>query len=500
MNVSQILAKMTGDSQSGASLSRRKWLLGGAAALGALAGRNKEAKAVPSPENIRFLVDRLTFGWTQEEQNLAEMLGYHQYLEYQLNYTAIDDSAMVQRLSTYQHLGAIPYLMHLLINVSVAYDQMYEATILRAAYSKRQLYQKMVEFWTDHFNINIFSGECAWIKNWDDENVIRPHAMGKFRDILSASAHSACMLHYLNNEFSVAGNPNENYARELMELHTLGVDGGYTQQDVVEVARCLTGWDFWRYYTAGGLRQMFRFDGTRHDYGAKTVLGNAIPAGQGIEDGEMVINILASHPSTANYISRKLCQKFWSENPPQSLVDAVTATYTATDGDIKSMLRTIFMTLDPALAGPKYKRPFHLVVSALRATGAAYNTTGAYPSPTMKDQLAGMGHLMFNWAPPDGYPDRTDFWVGLPLPRWNFGAGLMNGDIYGVSVDLAQLFGTAATPDALADRINGRLFGGRMAPGERDLIRDYLATAPASESVRRDAVGLALSSPTFQWY
>ncbi|HWL92872.1 MAG TPA: DUF1800 domain-containing protein [Phycisphaerae bacterium] len=502
MSLKRFVAEQLGLTASAPSadsvLSRRKMLLGGAAAFAAVSARPPQARAVPPGSANRFLVDRITFGWTPEEQNQADSLGYHEYLERQLDYHSIDDSAMEARLESYEMLDYIPYHMHNLVNVSVAYRQLYEATILRAVQSKRQLYQRMVEFWTDHFNINLFSGECAWIKNWDDKNVIRVHALGSFRELLSASMHSACMLHYLNNELSVWWGPNENYARELMELHTLGVDGGYTQQDVVEVARCLTGWDFHRPDNYD--RQMFRFAANHHDFDAKTVLGHAIPAGQGIEDGEMVCDILASHPSTARYLATKLCRKFWSENPPVTLIDAVTATYTATDGDIKAMLRTLFTTLDPSLAGPKFKRPFHLVVSALRATKASYETTGAEPSVALFNRLANMGHLPFNWAPPDGYPDRADFWVGSPLTRWNFAARLVNGNITYLSVDPAAFFATAATADQLMGQIQAKLFGGRLTAEERNLIRDYLATDPASPSIRLEAIGLALAAPSFQWY
>lgn len=494
------IAAGTAQTSADSLLSRRRLLLGGAAALATLLGREEEARAIPPGSNLRFLVDRLTFGWTQEEQNLADSIGYHEYLERQLNFESIDDSAMVERLSTYETLDYIPWQMHHLINVSYGYRQMTEAMILRAAYSKRQLYERMVEFWTDHFNIQLFTGECAWMKNWDDKNVIRAHAMGNFRDLLSASMHSACMLHYLNNELSVVGNPNENYARELLELHTLGVDGGYTQQDVVNVARCLTGWDFYRYYTDGPLRQMFRFVPARHDFGQKVVLGHVIPAGGGIEDGEMVCEILAAHPSTANFIATKLCRKFWSEDAPQALIDAVSATFLATGGDIKSMLRTLFTTLDPSTATPRFKRPFHLAISSLRATSAAYNTTGASVSLAMFNALSFMGHLPFNWAPPDGYPDRMDFWVGLPLARWNFGAALLNGAISSVSVDASSFFAGATTPEQIANRIQSRMFGGKLTSGEWSLIRDYVAQNPANEQLRREAIGLAIAAPSFQWY
>lgn len=503
MRLARFLADKLGLRDEAAAIdrlvSRRKWLLGGTLAA-ALLNTEEKAEAAPSADNLRFLVDRLTFGWTQEEQNLADSLDYNLYLERQLNYTQIDDSAMTQRLSSYEALDFLPMQMHFLINVSYGYEQLYEAAVLRAAYSKRQLFERMVEFWTDHFNINIFSGECAWIKNWDDKNVIRKHAMGRFRDLLGASAHSACMLHYLNNEFSVAAHPNENYARELMELHTLGVDGGYTQQDVIEVARCFTGWDFYRYNIDGANRQMFRFTSAVHDFNQKVVLGNVIPAGGGESDGNTVLDILAAHPNTARFIATKLCKRFWSESPPQSLIDAVTATYLSTDGDIKAMLRTLFTTLDPSTAGPKFKRPFHLFVSALRATNATYATTGQQTSPGMRDALSFAGHLMFNWAPPDGYPDRADAWVGLPLARWNFGASLMNGNIHYVSVDIDQFFAGTSTADQMINRINARLFGGRLPAADQILIRDYLATNPSSAPIRREALGLAMAAPAFQWY
>ena len=245
---------------------------------------------------------------------------------------------------------------------------------------------------------------------------------------------------------------------------------------------------------------MFRFTAANHDFGQKVVLGNVIPAGGGESDGNTVLDIIAAHPSTARFLATKLCKRFWSENPPQALIDAVAATYTATNGDIKSMLRTLFTTLDPSTAGPKFKRPFHLFVSALRATNATYATNGSQISTGMLNALSLAGHLMFNWSTPDGYPDRADAWQGLPLTRWNFGASLLNGDINYVSVDIDQFFAGATTADQMINRINGRLFGGRLPAGDQTLIRSYLETDPASSSIRREALGLALAAPAFQWY
>jgi uncharacterized protein (DUF1800 family) len=330
--------------------------------------------------------------------------------------------------------------------------------------------------------------------------VIRANALGSFPAMLSASAHSPAMLYYLNNNLSTAGNPNENYARELMELHTLGVDGGYTQQDVQEVARCFTGWTFYG-ANQGALSWTFRFNSGVHDNGAKTVLGNNIPAGGGINDGVMVLNILATHPSTANFIATKLCKRFWSETPDAGLVSAVAATYTSTNGDITSMVRTLFnyvlTNYDPAnnLPPPKYKRPFHVMSSALRATNTTITTTTA-----LRTQLSAAGHAPFAWVSPDGYPDRLDAWVGLILPRWNLAASLLNGNIAGSTVDINAFLNGASTPQTIADQIDLQLFGGFMPSNEKDKIVQFLQHASITTARKRDAVGLAISAPSYQWY
>jgi uncharacterized protein (DUF1800 family) len=360
--------------------------------------------------------------------------------------------------------------------------------------SKRQLSERMVEFWTDHFNIDILNGDDRYLKTVDDRDVIRAHALGGFPALLDASAHSPAMLLYLDNHVSVVGNPNENYARELMELHTMGADGGYTQQDVAEVARCFTGWGLF-FRTGQPNAGTFRFNAAQHDNNQKTVLGNIIPAGGGINDGLTVLSILVNHPSTARYVSKKLCRWLLGENTPQSIVDSVAATYTATSGDIKAMIRTALTPNFLADAAPRYKRPFHHMVSALRALPSSIVTTTA-----LRTQLEASGHRPFTWGTPDGYPDSLQYWSGLILPRWNFGASLMQNQYNGLSVNIATLFSGLTTAQQMADRINTSMFGGEMPPAERDRIRDYLLPDSPTESRRREAVGLAIAAPGFQWY
>lgn len=477
------------------ALSRRKLLLGGSLLAGLWSTR---AQAAPRPSPSRWLANRLTFGYTQAEHLLADSLGYHGYLEYHLNHTAIDDSACQLRVQPFFYTNWPAYAL-LSSHASIVNNHYTMATILKAVYSKRQLYERMVEFWSDHFNLDVNKRLIAWLKCVDDRDVIRANALDTFPNLLLASAQSAAMMQYLDNDTSIGGNPNENYARELMELHTLGVGGGYTQQDVQEVARCLTGWgveDDDTPYTKGD----FRYYPELHDNGPKVVLGYNIPANGGFNDGLMVLDILANHPSTAQFVSKKLCKRFHSDSPPQSLIDSVAATYTATGGDIKSMLRTLFTQFDPATAPLKFKRPFHLEVSAFRALNVEISTDPGEFSNDIRYRLAENGHEPFHWRPPDGYPDTVEAWGRSILPRWNIAAKLMSGGIAPVTVNINAFLGGATTADAIMDRIDGAFFGGAMAPAEKTRIRDFLLPDAPPMARISDAISLVISSPGFQWY
>ncbi len=475
-------------------LSRRR-LLGGALLGGLWSQTPTLAGPPPIGSPLHWLVQRLTFGLTQEELTLAQTLGYTNYLEHHLNHTAIADGALTTRLSSYGALFDEPWQL-LTRSGEEVMSQLWETTILRSVFSQRQLFERMVEFWSDHLSININLDNEKWMKMTDDRDVVRAHALGTFRGLMNASIRSPAMLYYLDNHINVAGNPNENYARELMELHTLGVDGGYSQQDVEEVARCFTGWT---YHIPGQSsltdRHRFRFNPAVHDNGPKRVLGVDIPAGGGINDGQIVLDILLTHPSTAQFIAKKLCRRFWGYNPPQSLIDSVAATYTATDGDIKAMLRTLFASTDPLTAEPKYKRPYHLFISALRATNATVNSTA-----TLRGYLNAVKHVPFTWGPPDGFPDSLSAWLGNILPRWNYGLLLMQGNIWHVIVDVNAFFAGTTTADQMAQRIDERLFGGAMPTAQRTRIRDYLLPNPPTTGRKRDAIGLAIASPGYQWY
>lgn len=445
-----------------------------------------------SGSTVARMVHRTSMGLTAAELDRAKTMGYQRYLDAQLNYERIDDSAVdaviAQRYPAIAQDGTALYNQ----DINLLYNQLAQATLHRAAFSKRQLYERMVEFWSDHFNIAY--REVGYLKLLDDRQVIRKHALGNFGELLRASAHSPAMLEYLDNTRSRVGRVNQNYAREIMELHTMGADGGYTQTDVEEVTRCFTGW------TMQG-RGEFRFDPSGHDFGAKTVLGQqfeAMPntAGSlGKQDGDRVIGILLAHPSTATYVSTKMIKWLLRYDPPTALVQRVAGVFTRTKGDIRSMVREILQPSNVAAAPLKFKRPFHYIVSAMRATSPAVTGVSSFAGR----QLTLTGHPLFSWDTPDGYPDRVDYWAGNILPRWNFSNTIMSATTGEIVVDLAQ-FRATDTADTVMTAIDTRLFGGEMPAATRTRLRAFLVAQPMTTTRVREAIALALSAPAFQWY
>lgn len=282
-----------------------------------------------------------------------------------------------------------------------------EARLLRAIYSPRQLEEVMVDFWFNHFNVFSGKGSTRALLASYERDAIRPHVFGSFRAMLGATAHHPAMLFYLDNHLSRAGALNENYARELMELHTLGVDAGYTQKDVTELARMLTGWTF---SPAALMRQNqgFRFDARRHDRDSKTWLGSVVRQ-QGEAEGEYALDVLARHPATARHIGYKLAQYFVHDDPPAALVDRLAQSFRDSDGDIRSVLRTLFASAEfmaPANLGVKFKTPYQFVISAVRASGEP----DADAAPLLR-ALAGMGMPLYGCATPDGYKHTEAAWL-----------------------------------------------------------------------------------------
>lgn len=447
---------------------------------------------VADADSFRAL-SRLTFGPRASERALVAEIGLAAWIESQLDWPSIDDSATEIRLRRFDvlredHTTLADWRPRALI------AQQQGATLTRQIYSERQLYEVMVDFWTDHFNISMDKDDCAFLKPGDDRDVIRPHALGRFRDLLGASAHSPAMLFYLDNWVNVAEHPNENYARELMELHTLGVDGGYTQDDVMELARCLTGWSVKERFYRGD----FVYNDDQHDTGVKRVLGREIqPAG--MAEVETVLDMLVGHPSTAHYISIKLARRFIADEPPAELVARAADTFLRTDGNIRAVLRVILLD---GLAGAatlplKYKRPAHMIVGPLRMLNAHV----VDPTPLI-DLLGRMGQAYFRWPTPDGFPDVSGAWQGNLMPRWQFAMRLSQNLFEDISIDLPGLITAAGIKDTATgiDRMATLLLGGPIEP----VVRDGLLATMRAEQVSTDELpplvtaGL-LASPAFQW-
>ncbi|MDX1607465.1 MAG: DUF1800 domain-containing protein, partial [Candidatus Competibacterales bacterium] len=342
----------------------------------------------------------------------------------------------------------------------------------------------------DHFSIYQNENRLRLLKIADDRDAIRPQALGRFRELLQASATSPAMLDYLDNARSVVDGPNENYARELLELHTLGVDGGYTEQDVREVARCFTGWSVER---QGPERGEFRFYPQFHDDGEKQVLGVILPPGQGVADGEQVLDILAAHPSTARFIAEKLCRRLVADTPPKDLVEQVAVSFRNSAGDVRTLLRTILAS-EAFRQAPdaKFKRPVEYIGALVRTLELTPEHPLALP---LTHQVQVMGQAPFSWEPPNGYPDTQGYWAstnGL-LVRWNTAFGLGRT----VLAEELGLVPEQLPPDTLVDWLSERLLRRPLAPDDRDRLIAYALTLPPAEQA--PALGaMMLASAYFQ--
>ncbi len=442
-------------------------------------------------------LNRISFGARVEERERFVEIGLQNYLEEQLDFESIDDFSCDLRLSAFTTLHKDANELEAISNqLFDGYDrktvpnELRQATLIRQLYSKRQLYETMVDFWSDHFNIFIEKGECFYLKTVDDREVIRKHALGSFRDLVFASAHSPAMLTYLDNHVNEKSHPNENYARELMELHTLGVDGGYTQQDVMELARCLTGWSVKKHFWLGE----FVFRENQHDTGVKNVLGYVIQP-EGKKEAERVIEILVAHPSAAKFISTKLCRRFLADTPPPEIVEKAAQTFLQTKGDIKSVLRVILLD-GFAFMQPKYKRPSHFVLSALRALNV--ETDGA----EINKFLFRMGQGYFNYPTPDGYSDHSQTWQGNLMPRWQFAFDLMRNEIKGAKHQLQNLLNVLLTEtlEEEVDAVAALLLGAPIDRLIRDQLIDSVTSAGASpEETLQIITASLIASPAFQW-
>ena len=542
-------------------------------------GPAADTRPPTDPQLIVHVLNRIGYGPRPGDVERVQKLGLEAYLRQQLAPESIPDDAVERKLAgfttrklTGPELAAAfreeqeekrklkssrdpaaanpprrPDMRERSQLVSVqAVAELQNEKIIRAVESERQFNEVPVDFWSNHFNIDIRKGACRVLKPLDEREVIRPHVFGKFRDLLAASARSPAMLVYLDNAKNSMPRPagqarkpgqkglgnrgglNENYAREIMELHTLGVDGGYTQADVVAVARCLTGW------TVDPEGGTFHFAPRRHDDGPKTVLGHRIGPQGGIRDGEEVLDILSRHPATARFIATKLCRRLVSDDPPPALVDRVAKKFLETDGNLRQVYAAILFSPEfaaPAAYRTKIKSPFEYAVSAVRATGATLDPEAGLVDPKLRRaaetaatferggerlrkaprkslnlHVLDLGQPLFAYQAPTGWPEDSRKWVntGALIARLNFALAFANGGVLDVDFTPAPLLAglDIDQPEALLEQLADRLLHGPLSEATRDaVLRQALETDGDPRHATVDVArltALILGSPEFQ--
>ncbi len=462
------------------------------------------AGGLPPPPANTHVVNRLGFGVNETTLRHVNEIGLEAWIAEQLSPDTLDDSRLEAEVAARFPTTVMPRSTLFEQKKGLVMRELQAATLYRAANSPRQLFEVMVDFWTNHFNIYQPDGILGILKTLDDREVIRPHAMTTFGEILHASAKSPAMLVYLDNVSNTRKGGNENYARELMELHTLGVDGGYDQTDVEQVALCFTGWTVTR--KRSGDPGRFTFNARLHAPGEKTVLGETIHfPDDPVREGERVLDLLAGHPSTAHFVSKKLCRRFVADQPSAALVERVAARFANSGGDIPATLGEIFASrefLDSA--DQKIRRPIDHVVAALRVSAI---DPGEREWRAIGKGLQALGQPPFGQPSPDGYPDVADAWINTNalITRWNLAATIA---LFARKAGLFDNLPDNATATTLVDHLTDRILFRRLEPDDRTAMIAFAAQDRAvDEPIRarrlpRIAAGVAalmLASPYFQW-
>jgi uncharacterized protein (DUF1800 family) len=502
-------------------ITRRRLFAGGAAAAGVaalgplfraadvadwtrppgIAWAAGRTRSMPRPSAERHLLSRATFGLTRSDPARVQAMGVDAWLDAQLAPGA--EAVIEVALAPLETLGwtsnQIRTASSDLGQRARIRDELVAATLYRMVHSPHQLFEVMIDHWSNHFNIYMDDYHMM-MQTLADRDVMRRHALGTFRDLLHGDAASVVMMQYLTTLQNVARGPNENYAREVMELHTLGVDGGYTEADIKAVARCFTGWNrndaTWR----------FEFRPQDHDTGAKFVLGTPIRTA-GVDEGHEVLDRLVDHPSCPRHVAGRLARRFVADTPPPALIERVAGAW-GKDGDIEALLRALFgstefrdAVADPEGGGPaKIRRPMEHWVAVLRALGVDAGFLLSIPNdgdyagrPERYLQL--MAHMPFRWQSPDGYPDTGRRWKGahIMLARWNFGLAAAEGRLANVEIDLVGQMADDGVPGdaaAIVDYWADRLLVRPLLADDRAILVEDMAgggggRVPVAEAAAR---------------
>ncbi len=477
------------------------------AALANLPAAALSVRQDPMRDRGSHAISRLTFGITPALHSHLRQIGAEAFIAEQLAPDRINDDGMTAHLEPYAHILEAD-LAQLVEQFAERPQQAAVALIgnwvLRALYSERQLLEKVTQFFSNHFYVYLYKGPfTAPLLIRDERDYLRPYAFSNFRTMLGYSGISPSMLLYLDNAQNNRRAPNENYARELLELHTLGVHGGYTETDVKEVARAFTGWSvrFPREGEGTAFEHLFRR--AFHDRDAKTILGTLIqPDGQ--NEGERVYDLLAAHPSTARFISTKLVRRFVADAPPDALVTRLSEVYQSNAGAIPPLLTTLFAADEFWNAAPKLKTPFEYTMSVLRALGFEIINTTRFMRG-LGDVLEAMGNTPFMWPAPNGFPDVAGLWSGSLITRWNIALAAVTDQVPGARlngeglIDLWTSNGVPLEADPVIDFMAGYLLGRPLTADERPVMLAFARTGTTPQEQIAFGIALLLASPAFQY-
>ncbi len=454
------------------------------------------------------LLSRAGFGPRPGQIEDVVRRGPTQWLEEQLAPGA--DPDLDTRLARYTTLGYTTTRILALLNAdpraaAVVTEELANAKVIRAVHGRNQLQEVLVDFWFNHFNVFVNDGFDRSATTSYERDAIRPHVLGRFRDLLEAASLHPAMLYYLDNYLNtiprrvgsrVTGGINENQGRELLELHTVGVDAGYTQADVVEASRCLTGHGIDNLTTGGN----YVFRSANHDNEAKQVFGLAVAAGGNDTDVRRLFDHLASHPATASHVARRLCERFVADTPHPALVQRIAGVFLSTDGDLEQVMRALLGSTEfwaAAFAAPKPRTPFEYVAGVLRGAGAEVTNPAA-----LRRTLGDMGQPLFQCNPPTGYSNRGGDWLNpsAQLYRMNFALDLAAGAISGVAADVRGLVrdggGDPDDPRSAAAAIDKQVFGHTLSPASLQAASRVDRSSPLAVSTR--VAGLLLAGPEMQ--
>ncbi|MGE0455924.1 MAG: DUF1800 domain-containing protein [Vicinamibacteria bacterium] len=468
---------------------------------------------MPAPESlgsrvVLHLLNRAAYGPRPGEIEDVLRRGPTEWIEDQL--APGPDPELDARLAAYPTLSYTTTRVLSLYNadqrsIGVILDELFSAKIVRSVYARYQLQEALVDFWFNHFNVFVNDGFDRYSIGSYERDAIRPRVLGRFRDLLEAASLHPAMLFYLDNYLNtvprqqgnrVIGGINENQGRELLELHTVGVDAGYTQADVVEASRCLTGHGIDNLGASGN----YLYRPANHDNGAKQVFGLSVPAGGGERDVELLFDHLASHPATARFICYRLAQRFVADVPPEGLVGRLAEAFLRTDGDLREVARALFGSPEfwaEAFGSGKPKTGFEYVISVLRATGARLNQTRS-----VRTALQDAGMPLYACNPPTGYSNRGDDWLNpsAQLYRMNFALDASAGALAGVVTDVRTLIrdggGDAENPRSAAEAIDREVFGRTLSSST--LAAAARVTTPASVPVSTRVAGVIFAGPEMQ--